>query len=336
MKIKILRIIFLLSPFAIFGQAVTGILSYNKTPNIYVSPSYTGLARQAEIAHQTGIYNKKYCDEIEKAIIRILPSIQNSELKTEFKKILEKLESFKQQMYSQKTQEIDEISQRLEILTSVLEVEISFYEVENYMLQKQWNKAIERLQTFKDSSKYIDWKYSNLAICYSKIEDSYNAFASLNKMNNKVLMQFQKAVIKTQMKDYYGSNEEYNQILNKNVFFKEFDKATILNNIAYNNVKLKKFDIALKQVNEALLLNDFHSFIWDTKGEILYNIGKYSECINAMTKAIDIDNSSENSYFFRGLFYLKMKHKEKACRDFSKSGELGNNVVYNLITSNCN
>ena len=336
MKIKNLILIFLLSPFIFFGQTITGNLVYDKSPNIYIPPSYSGLERQAEIASKRGIHNKEYCDKIEKIIKNLMPSVKDHELRNEFQNILNKLDAFKQDLYSQKTEEINQISQKLEFLVSALELENSVSEVNDLMLEKQWNKAIEKLKILPDNANYSDWKYSSLAMCYVKIADSYNAFNSLNKMNDKVLMRYQKAVIKAEMNDYYGSNEEYNQIITNNIFLEEFDKATVINNIAYNNVKLKKFDIALEQVNKALLINDSHSFIWDTKGEIMYNLGKYSECIEAMSKAINSDNLSANSFYFRGLSYLKIKEKEKACKDFSKSGELGNNEAYKLIKSNCN
>jgi hypothetical protein len=54
-----------------------------------------------------------------------------------------------------------------------------------------------------------------------------------------------------------------------------------------------------------------------------------------MDKALKIQKTA-NSYYYRGLSYLKLDKKSKACSDFSKAGELGNSDAYNIITKNCN
>lgn len=42
------------------------------------------------------------------------------------------------------------------------------------------------------------------------------------------------------------------------------------------------------------------------------------------------------SYYYRGLAKLQMGDKPSACKDLSRSGELGNTDAYTEIKKNCN
>ena len=48
--------------------------------------------------------------------------------------------------------------------------------------------------------------------------------------------------------------------------------ATVYNNKAYTLVKLKRFDDALPLANKAIELNSSFWFIWDTRGEIYFQL----------------------------------------------------------------
>ena len=49
----------------------------------------------------------------------------------------------------------------------------------------------------------------------------------------------------------------------------------------------------------------------------------FTGSIKSMTKAISINSNSENSYYIRGLSYLKIGKLIEGCNDLKKAKELG-------------
>jgi tetratricopeptide (TPR) repeat protein len=136
------------------------------------------------------------------------------------------------------------------------------------------------------------------------------------------------------LEDFYGVLNDYDKIIELGVPPDNTDMATMYNNKAYTLVKLKKFNEALPLVNKAIQLNSNQWYIWDTRGEIYFQLGYYQKCIEDMTKAISI-KADQNSYFFRGFAKIKMSDKTSGCQDLSKSGELGNANAYTEIKKYC-
>jgi len=71
-------------------------------------------------------------------------------------------------------------------------------------------------------------------------------------------------------------------------------------------------------------------------GNIYNTLGEYYTSIYYYTKSINEDPYFTFAYFNRGLTNILIKENEKACIDFSKSGELGFQKAYNLIKQYCN
>jgi len=61
----------------------------------------------------------------------------------------------------------------------------------------------------------------------------------------------------------------------------------------------------------------------------------YKGAIIDYSKAIELDQSSGNSYFERGLIKYDLNDKIGACKDWSISGELGNMKAYDLMKQYC-
>jgi tetratricopeptide (TPR) repeat protein len=69
-----------------------------------------------------------------------------------------------------------------------------------------------------------------------------------------------------------------------------------------------------------------------------YNLGThqardsvYTEAIENLTKAIEIDPYFSHAYYNRGLAYLHTNEIEKSQADLSKAGELGLYSAYSLM-----
>ena len=147
---------------------------------------------------------------------------------------------------------------------------------------------------------------------------------------------YYRALSKDQVDDIYGAINDYDKIISIVESGKEKPQnmATVYNNKAYGLTKQKKFIEALPLVEKALSLDKNSGYIWDTKGEIMYNLGDFNECIIAMSKAIKFEENG-NSYYFRGLSNIELKKKESGCKDLSKAGELGKKEAYTEIKKNC-
>ena len=54
-----------------------------------------------------------------------------------------------------------------------------------------------------------------------------------------------------------------------------------------------------------------------------------------MSKAIELDKESENSFYYRGLSKIKLGKNSEACSDLSKAGQFGKEEAYEAIKINC-
>ena len=57
-------------------------------------------------------------------------------------------------------------------------------------------------------------------------------------------------------------------------------------------------------------------------GEIYFSLGKYQDCINAMTKCIELNSKAKNAYEFRGKAYLQLGKKKDGEKDLRISETL--------------
>lgn len=157
------------------------------------------------------------------------------------------------------------------------------------------------------------------------------------KTTNDILPNFlfYRALAKSEVGDYFGAISDYNIIIPKGDDGQNYDMATIYNNKAYSYVNLKNYKEALPLVTKALELDKTKWFIWDTRAEIYFNTGEFEKAINDATKAIQRQEDA-NSYFIRGLAFLKTNEKTLGCKDLSRAGELGKSEAYEEIKKHCN
>lgn len=187
-------------------------------------------------------------------------------------------------------------------------------ELENY-----WKKGFESYQN-KDYPTAIQF---------------FSKFLENNPDNTDVL--FSRALTKSEIDDRYGAISDYDKILSLEgkTTPKIYKFSTVYNNKAYCLVGLGMYKEALPFVEKALELDKTEWYIWDTRAEILLNLGEFDKCIADCTKAINI-KANGNSYLVRGLAHIKKGEKVKGCQDLSKAGELGEELAYQKIKEYCN
>lgn len=190
-------------------------------------------------------------------------------------------------------------------------------------------KIVDRVvSAFKDQKAYDPKGYFPFV-------DSNNTKALIaNPKNTDAL--FRSALVKSKNGDRQGAINDYDEIIKlENIITPTIYKmSTVYNNKAYCLVELGKYNDALPFANKALELDKTEAYIWDTRGELYYKIGKYQECITDMDNAISIQKNS-NSFYYSGLSKIKLGQQTQGCEDLSKSNELGNSEALKKIEELC-
>ena len=92
--------------------------------------------------------------------------------------------------------------------------------------------------------------------------------------------------------------------------------------ITYFNKAEKYYDndnynLALKYINKAIVLNNTDYSYYRLKAEILRMQNKYKESLKQYNKALGLNNKDDISFFCKGYVYYKMN--KPVCRQFSGS-----------------
>lgn len=136
-------------------------------------------------------------------------------------------------------------------------------------------------------------------------------------------------------KYFYNSLVESGNVARKN---KKFDDAIkFLNEAinfypksswAYNILGMVYYD--MEQYEDAVenydksLKNDSNYFgAYHNRGEAYYKLKKYSQAIKDFDMAIQLDSNYAYSYYYRGLCYQAIGDNKKSKKDFSKAKKLG-------------
>ena len=268
--------------------------------------------------------NQKYLYSLKNWILELKPQISDLNYLTRLNNEYSDLESIENKDLSKYTKYLNQTENAIKKIISDYNTWIK----EEYSSQNNTNNN----QNSND--------YSLLAIKYYNEKDYPKAIINLSKYletdKNNTDALFYRAMAKSELNDLYGAINDYDKIieLNSNYPIQVAKFATVYNNKAYSLVRLKKYQEALPFVEKALELDKTEWFIWDTRGEIYYNLANYDKSLKDLNKAIEI-KENDNSYFLRGLVYIKLGQKEKGCKDLSKSGELGNTDAYEKIKINC-
>ena len=212
---------------------------------------------------------------------------------------------------------------------------IYLYGIKNFdKAADDFTKAIQMQADFEGAYFYRGMSYNRLEKSIDAIKD-FTKVISLNKDNTDAY--FMRALVKSNMNDRQGAISDYDEILKREKTAKPsvYKMSTVYNNKAYCLVELGKPSEALPFVTKALDLDETEGYIWDTRGEIYFKLGDYEKCIKDMNKAISIDKEADNSYYLRGLAKIKIGKNEEGCKDLSKAGELGKTEAYEAMKQNC-
>lgn len=186
-------------------------------------------------------------------------------------------------------------------------------------------KRYENIMSHKSSYEWEKGDYLQLISAYASVNNTEKIIATinmgLNEYNDDPELLFYKSLNMPQ------ESEEriclYKKILEKEYQYtpQHFDYGTVYNNIAWSYCLLKRYNEGLTYSLRAVQLNPEHGYSWETLGEIYFNLGKYKECIDAMTKCISCDDASlyKSAYRFRGQAYIQIGKSKEGKADINKS-----------------
>ena len=175
----------------------------------------------------------------------------------------------------------------------------------------------------------ILWRdYFQLYSAHISLGDEDNAVKALN-MGLKVFkdnpeLSFGKAL---HLAEYSQEKIEILKKIIKNEYTytpQMFDYGTVYNNIAWALCLQKKYNEGLTYSLKAVKRNPEHGYSWETLGELYFYLGKYQECISAMTKCIECKetNQYKSAYEMRGQSYMKLGNIKEGKNDLKIANNL--------------
>ena len=121
--------------------------------------------------------------------------------------------------------------------------------------------------------------------------------------------------------------EIFETILKKEITYEpfSFDYATVYNNLAWAYCQQGEYEKGLPLAQKSVKMNATHAYSWDTLGDICYNLGMYQECIDAMTKCIELEPNSKRAYEFRGNAKIQIGKTKDGEKDLKMAKSLSDN-----------
>lgn len=105
-----------------------------------------------------------------------------------------------------------------------------------------------------------------------------------------------------------------------------FDYATVYNNIGWAYCCQGRYSEGLPYAEKFVAMNPDDDYSWEMIGEIYYYLGRYDDCIDAMTKSLEfpVCHYEEYARSFLGEAYVKLGEKEKGEEELKRAAELRN------------
>lgn len=122
--------------------------------------------------------------------------------------------------------------------------------------------------------------------------------------------------------------------------FNEVEKMDPDQPVLYANRAQLKFTMrdtlgAIADCNKCLALDSSHADVYNTLANIEFARKNYAQCENVLNLAIKFNPDFNLAYKNRGVLYLQLNQKEKACADLQRATELKNTEAFQLLQQYC-
>lgn len=160
--------------------------------------------------------------------------------------------------------------------------------------------------------------------CINKLSKPYN-YAASPYLLDRALLLIGMGRSRDALKDF---NEYYYAVegnVNGNFYF-------LRAQVSFDG---RLFQQALDDIDMAIRQEPNNSAYLVYSTSIHLRVGKYNEALTLIDKALTIDPNNGEAHRLKGVAYIQLKDKKKACESLSRAKELGDTVVDKLIQENC-
>jgi len=188
---------------------------------------------------------------------------------------------------------------------------------------KMYAKAMDDFKYIIKNAKDIEYEskaYTAMGYCYYMLYDEDNAIKSFNeaiKLNNNYLAFYSLGYIYMKHNKYIKAKIRFYRAIEENA---QFTPSYIDLSKCY--IKLGEFERAKETLLAAANLGEKDPELFYNLGYVYDNLNNYEMSILYYTKAIELTPLFAPAYVNRGLVYLYLNKKDKACSDFKQACNL--------------
>jgi tetratricopeptide (TPR) repeat protein len=177
--------------------------------------------------------------------------------------------------------------------------------------------------------------YTNRADAYDQLRNWTNSISdytrALETNPNTYDLYLKRAEVKEELKDNFGAVADYS----KAITLKPADPDAYAER-GRVKILLKQYKSASDDFSKAIQGAGNDKWPFRYRAELKLELHDYKGCIEDCNEVIKSSpEDAPNAYFIRGKAYHFLGNKTKACEDWSKSGEQGNNEAYEYISKYC-
>jgi tetratricopeptide (TPR) repeat protein len=98
---------------------------------------------------------------------------------------------------------------------------------------------------------------------------------------------------------------------------------------------LGKFAEAEADYSKYIEMNPYNFYIYQKRADVRVSMKNMEGALSDLNALIELKPENATAYFNRGMVEIKLDKKDDACKDFKKSGELGNTEVAEVVKKSC-
>ncbi len=184
-------------------------------------------------------------------------------------------------------------------------------EISSSFLSKMTHDAEDPEIAFNQGELFMNNKKFKAAInCFSNAIEYKNNFA-------KAFLQ--RAKCYKELKYYKEAILDFQKAANCDYYFTSYAK----DQIAQIYIELADFDLALRNISEAIDINPQNSIFYLHRGIVKLKLKDQFGAIDDLTQYINIDQTNGRVFSLRGKIYEALKNYEKSMIDYAKALSLG-------------
>jgi tetratricopeptide (TPR) repeat protein len=211
-----------------------------------------------------------------------------------------------------------------------------FHRADSKIKLGKYSEAMEDLliANSMDSAKTDAYVYHSMGIAQHYMRNYNEALVNFNKAIdlNPIVNDFyyHRAGTCMNLKMYDKAIADYTMVI-------ELDPQGLdpYINRAVAYTALGKYPEAEGDYSKYIEINPYNFFIYQKRADVRVSMKNMEGALSDLNALIELKPENASAYFNRGMLEIKLDKKDDACKDFKKSGELGNPEVAELVKKSC-